>query len=113
MQRLLRGPALAVDRHRGHAVGKRGRQHDVAPQRKGLLADLADAADDDIVDRRRIDPGFRDDRVENARAEIGGMDSGEPPVAALRTIVLSFGRRALRGHAARANWLIAIGRRMT
>ena len=82
VQRLLRRSALAVDRHRRHAVGQRRGEHDVAAEREGLLADLADAADDDVVDRRRIDPGLGDDRVEHRRAEIGGVDAGETAIAA-------------------------------
>ena len=57
MDRLLAGAALPVDRRARHALGEAGRQRGVAPDIDRLLADLADAARDHVVDQRRVDPG--------------------------------------------------------
>ena len=38
---------------------------------KALLADLADAADDHVVDGRAVDAGSLDQRIEDGGAEIG------------------------------------------
>ena len=73
MERLLRRAALAVDRHGGNAVGQQRGQHHVAADVEALLADLADAADDDVVDRRGVDAGARGEGIEDFRAHIGRM----------------------------------------
>ena len=49
---------------------------------EGLLADLADAAGDDVVDRRRVDAGALDQRVEHRGAEVDRMHVLERAVAA-------------------------------
>ena len=38
-----------------------------------VLARLADAADDDVLDGRGVDPRLPDERIEHRRAEVGGM----------------------------------------
>ncbi len=70
MDRLLAAAALAVDGHGGDRLWKRGCEHHVATYVEALLADLPDAADDDVVDRRRVDPRALDERVEYGRAQI-------------------------------------------
>src|SRR5581483_6728473 len=49
VDRLLAGPALAVDGHRGHVLRESGGQPAVAAHRR-LLTDLAHATDDHVVD---------------------------------------------------------------
>ena len=48
-------------------------QHRVAADVEGLLAGLADAAHDDVVDRGRVDAGAVDQRVEHLRGHVGRM----------------------------------------
>ena len=57
----------------GTLSGSVGGQHHVAADVEALLADLADAADDDVVDRRRVDAGTRRERIEDFRAQVGRM----------------------------------------
>ena len=71
LDRLLRRAALAVDRHGGHALGQLRRQHRAAADLEALLAALADAAHDDVLDRRRVDAGAVDDRVEHLARHVG------------------------------------------
>jgi hypothetical protein len=62
-----------VDRNGRDAVGQTRRQHGVAADVKALLAALAHAAHDHVVDRRGIDPAALDDRVEHGSTEVDGM----------------------------------------
>src|SRR3546814_13612023 len=71
MQRLLRRAALPVDGNGGNAVGKPGGEHHVAADMKALLADLADTADDHILDRLRVTVRAVDQRVQPLGAKIG------------------------------------------
>src|SRR6185437_6235324 len=79
--RLLRGAALAIDGHRWHAVRQLRGEHDIAPYVEGLLANLTHASHDDVFDRRRIDTGALDQRVQHFTAHVGGMPSRELAVA--------------------------------
>src|SRR5204862_445489 len=47
---------------------------------EGLRADLAHAAEDHVLDLRRIDLGTFDQRLEHARAQVVGMQAREPPL---------------------------------
>ena len=58
-----------------------GRQHRVAPDLHRLLAALADAAHDDIVDGLGIDPAALDHSIKRSCGKIDRMDAGEPPSA--------------------------------
>ncbi len=82
VDRLLRAAALAVDAHRGHRWRQRRRQHAIAPDVQRLLARLADAAHDDVVDRRGIHAGALGHRRKRRAAQVVGMPSRQPPVAA-------------------------------
>jgi len=81
VHRLLRGPALTVDRHarngRRQARSEGGRPCDVA----GLGADLIEASVDHVIDRRRVDPGTFDQRGDHVRAEISRVHLGESALA--------------------------------
>jgi len=72
MHGLLARAAFAVDHDRRHMHRKSGREHR-HPGDVGLLAGLRDAADDDVVDERRIERVSRDDRLEDGREQINGM----------------------------------------
>ena len=52
---------------------KAGGQHR-SPAGRGLLAHLADATDDDVVDPPRIDPVARDQRLEDGGEQFHRMD---------------------------------------
>jgi hypothetical protein len=76
MDGLLTGPALAVDRRRRHMLRKAGCQNR-SPARRRLLAHLADAPDDDIVDPPRIDPVPCDQCLEDDGEQLHRMNPGE------------------------------------
>ena len=102
MQRLLRAAALPVDADRRDAVGEVGRHHHVAADVEALLADLADAAGNHVLDRRGIDPASLDQRIEHGGAEIGRMPVAQGPAApptrrAQRLDDISFGHQLLLG----------------
>src|SRR3546814_15788275 len=82
MQRLLRRAALPVDGNGGNAVGKPGGEHHVAADMKALLADLADTADDHILDRLRVNVRAVDQRVQHLGAKIGRVPVLERTAAA-------------------------------
>src|SRR5580704_15067268 len=65
VDRLLAGAALPVDGHPGHRQRPAGREHGVAGDVEGLLADLADAAPNDVVHHLRVHPGPLGEGVEH------------------------------------------------
>ena len=77
LDRLLRGAALPVDRHRRHALRQLRGEHRVARRHGGLLARLGDAAHDHVVDRRGID-ARRARPLRGCRGEIDRMHAGQP-----------------------------------
>ena len=79
MDRLLRGAALAVDGDRRDADRQLRGEHRVAADVEGLLAGLADAAHDDVLDRGRVDAGALDQGVEHLRGQVGRMPVLERP----------------------------------
>ncbi len=81
MDRLLRGTALAVYRDRRNALRKRRSQHRGAADMRRLFADLADAAHDHIIDRRRVDRCAPDEFVKHGSAQIGGMPVAQPSIS--------------------------------
>lgn len=81
MDRLLRRAALAVDRHRRHALGKFRGQDGVPGEGEGLLAGLGDAPEDDVLDRGGVESVALHQRVEHVGAEVGGMGAGEAAIA--------------------------------
>ena len=48
---------------------------------EGLLAHLADAAHDHVLDRRRIDAGALDQRIEYFGCHVGGMPVLQRPAS--------------------------------
>ena len=81
MDRLLGGAALAIDGGAGDALRQPGGEPGGAGDVAGLRTDRVDAAEDDVVDRRRIDLGPLDQRLDRVRAEVGRVDRGEPAAA--------------------------------
>ena len=73
---LLRRAALAVDRRARHLLGQAGREPAGAGDVAGLRADRVDAAEDDVLDGRRVDVGALDERLEHVRAEVGRVHAG-------------------------------------
>ncbi len=81
MRRLLRRAALAIDRGGGHGLGEPGREHGVAADVGGLLADLHDAAHDHVVDQLGIDLVALDERLQRLGGEIDGVPVAQLAVA--------------------------------
>ena len=48
----------------------------------GLRSDLVAAAEDDVLDRARVDSGAVHERVERVRPQVGGVEVGESPAPA-------------------------------
>jgi hypothetical protein len=67
VDRLLAGTALPVDGHPRYRLRPAGREHGIAGDVEGLLADLADAAPDDVVDDLRVHPRPLGQGVEHMR----------------------------------------------
>ena len=82
MQGLLGRAALPVDGGARHRLGEAGGQDRVAGHVEGLLAALADTAEDDIVDRRRVEVVALDEGAEDFGGQVDGMVVPEPAVAA-------------------------------
>ena len=81
MHRLLAGPALAVDRGTRHRLGQPGRKHGGASDVERLVADLRDAAGDDVVDDAASRP-LRSTSAEitSASSETGWVSDSAPPL---------------------------------
>ena len=76
---------MPVDRDRRDTLRKLRGQNGVAADVKSLLSGLADAAHDDIVDRRRINPRPFYQGVENAGGQVCRMPALESsPFSAAR-----------------------------
>ena len=75
---LLAGAALAVDRGRGHVGREAGAQPGHPAGRRGLLADLGDAADDDVVDVSGVEGGAAaEQRLESLGEQVDGVHVGQ------------------------------------
>ena len=79
---LLRRPALGVDRGGGDGHGQAGGEPGGAGDVERLLADLADAAADDLADLGRVDAGAVDRLPLDCGEEIGRVHGGQAAVAA-------------------------------
>ena len=79
---LLGAAALAVYGRGGDRVGEVGGEEHVAGDVDALLADLVDAAEDDVLDHAGLDAGALDDLVQDHCAEVVGVDAGKDAVAA-------------------------------
>ena len=84
VQRLLRRAALPVDARARHALRQLRSEDGVARDVAGLLADLADAAHDHVVDQRRVGVRALHQCIENLAGEIGRMPVGQPAGFAAR-----------------------------
>jgi len=78
---LLTGAALSVDGRARDAQGHPGGEPRGAGDVAGLGADGVDAAEDDVVDDLRVDTGAFDDRLDDVRAQVGRMLSGQAAAA--------------------------------
>ena len=83
VDRLEPGAAEAVEGDAGDLVGPARREHRVARDVGALLADLRDAADDDVVDVRRVDPRLLGETVERLGEQLLRMDVRERALARL------------------------------
>ena len=79
---LLARPALRVDRRGRRRQRQPGRQPGGAGDVEALLADLADAAADDLADLGRVDAGALDDRLLDDAEQLGRMDAREAATTA-------------------------------
>ncbi len=77
---LLAAAALAVDRHRADVLGQAGDQPAHPGDVVGLLAELRDAAADDLLDVAGVDAGLLDERLLRGAQQLGGMQAGQPSV---------------------------------
>lgn len=78
---LLRATALAVDGGGTGGFGQPGVQPCLSCDVPALLAELGDAATDDLLDLIRIQTGACDHRPLNAAEQLGGMQPREPSTA--------------------------------
>ena len=78
---LLAAAALGVDGGGGDGHRQTGGQPGRAGDVEALLADLADAAADDLADLVRVDPGALDDRLLDDAEQLGGVHGGQAAAA--------------------------------
>ena len=78
---LLAAAALAVHRHRADVLGQPGDQPAHAGDVVGLLAELRDAAADDLLDVAGVDAGLLDERLLGEPQQLGGVQTGQPTIA--------------------------------
>ena len=81
MQGLLARPALAVDGRSRHGVGEAGGQRRVAGHVERLLARLAHAAGDHVVDQGRVEVVALHQRSQDVGQQVDGMPVLERAVA--------------------------------
>ena len=81
VQRLLGGPALAVNRGAGHGLGPARCQDGVAADVEGLLGDLHDAAHDHVVDLGRVELVALRHRLEGLGGQVDGVPVAQLAVA--------------------------------
>ena len=77
MDGLLGRAALAVDGDTGHGVGQTGGEPAGAGDVAGLATDGVDVAEDDILDRGRVDPGALEQGGDAGGTQVGGVHVGE------------------------------------
>jgi hypothetical protein len=81
VQRLLRGPAGAVDGRAGHVLGEAGREPRRAPDDARLWTELRHAPHEHVLDGPGVDARALDQRPQRVRAEVGGVHVGERALA--------------------------------
>ena len=74
---LLGAPALPVNGRRRDGVREVRGKRDVAGDVDALLANLVDAAEDNVIDHRGLDAGALDQLVEDHGAEVVWVDAGK------------------------------------
>jgi hypothetical protein len=62
---------LPIQARPGHRFGQFGREHGIPGHVQRLFADLLHAAEDHIVDQRRIGAGAVHERIDDLRREVG------------------------------------------
>ena len=77
---LLARAALGVDGGGRGRCGQAGREPRRAGDVEALLADLADAAADDLADLGRVDAGALDERGLHGAEQVGGVHDERPPL---------------------------------
>ena len=80
VDRLLGGPALPVDGGRGDRLRPARGEHGHPAHVDALLADLHDAAPDDVVHHRGVQPVPRHQGVQHVGRQVGGVDGGQRAV---------------------------------
>jgi hypothetical protein len=83
VHRLLGGPALAVDGGRGDGLGQARRERAPTGDVRRLLADLVDAAGDDVVDALGVDAGAVHDGPDAVCEGVDRMDGCKRALAHL------------------------------
>ena len=79
---LLAAAALAVDRGRADVLGQTGDQPADPGDVVGLLAELRDAAADDLLDLTGVDAGLLDERPSDVQPSNSvGVQAGQPSIA--------------------------------
>ena len=81
VHRLLRRPALPIDRRAGHRLGQPCAHPRVADHVGRLLPHLGDATADHVVDALGVDSGPRHEVVEHQPEQIGRMPARQPALA--------------------------------
>ena len=81
---LLARSALPVDGRARHGLGEARGEHGVAGDVVALLADLADASADHVVDEPGVEVVADDERVEHAGEQVDRMHAGEDAARACR-----------------------------
>ena len=79
--RLLRGAALPVEGDAGDRLGPARAEHRVPGDVERLLADLANAAPDHVLDYGRVDPGPFGQGGQHMRGQVGRVHAGQAPIA--------------------------------
>ena len=74
VDRLLGGAALAVDVVAGVSIGRPGLEPGVAADVEALLAELLDAAGDDVADLGRVDAGALDELGVGLGEQVRGVE---------------------------------------
>lgn len=74
MRGLLAGTALAIDRCRGNGFVEARRERGLPADVDGLIANLAHATHEDVIDLGRLEPVPFQEGAKGARSEVDGMN---------------------------------------
>ena len=81
---LLSRAALAIDGHPGYGLGEPGRQPAGPGNVAGIGPDVVEVAEDDVLDRGRIDSCALQQSGDRSGPQISGMDVRQGPTSAVR-----------------------------